>query len=135
MHLRNRDSIPNYSKRPHNQYDITPIELPIYLSLTSIQHLIQYCTTNEIDLTWGTWNIDTHRVFSEFLPGIGLDFDLSSYVDTLTGLISDPDELPCHADERAASGDLFDKAADRQHLGYHNNIHIAEAFMGQVSKN
>jgi hypothetical protein len=135
VHLLNRDSIPSYSKRPHNQYDITPIELPIYLSITSIQHLIQYCSTNKIDLTWGTWSKDTHLAFSEFLPAIGLRLDMSSYVDTFTGLIGQPTELSCHANEGAESSDLFEKAADQKHLGYHNNIHIAESFMGQVSKN
>jgi hypothetical protein len=133
VHLRNRYSIPNYSKRPHNQYDITPIELPIYLSITAIQHLIQYCTARGIDLTWGTWDTDTHRTFLEFLPAIGLHFDLSSYVDTFTEV--DTDKRSCHLEEKPNSGDLFDKAADSQHLGYHNNIHIAEAFMKQVSKN
>lgn len=133
VHLRNRYSVPNYSKRPHNQYDITPIELPIYLSITAIQHLIQYCTASGIDLTWGTWDTDTHRTFLEFLPAIGLHFDLSSYVDTFTEV--DTDKRSCHLEEKPNSGDLFDKAADSQHLGYHNNIHIAEAFMKQVSKN
>lgn len=74
---------PKYSKKPHLFEDIISSDNAVYLAMSNIRMLEQYCKVAGIELLWGTWN----GAFSNIVEDEGLSdlYDFSSYVSMEAG--------------------------------------------------
>lgn len=123
---------PKYSKRPHLLQDILTVEHAVFYSFQMLGMLIQYCSANNINLVWGTWDIRTETIVKE-LKSRETDFDLSGYVwglDSLVRKYADDKKPPeCHLKERKKYAETFIVGSDESgHMGVHSHMHIAERF-------
>lgn len=130
-------SKPKYSKREHRWEDIIPKELPLYLSMSQLQMLLQYCKDLGIRLAWGTWVQELDDFFVNLQKSshnVGGIYD--SYVPMNIG---DPDIFGryatklCHLDVKAANPHIFMEGLDRMpgkngHMGSHMHAHVADEF-------
>lgn len=125
-------SYPKYIKRPYQLADILPIEQTVFYGFQMLGMLIQYCSTNNIKLAWGSWHIGTESIVNE-IKSMGVNFDISSYVFGIDRLIRDyadyRKEPNCHLEEYAKAPETFIVGSDESgHMGVHSHMHVADRF-------
>jgi hypothetical protein len=118
-----------YAKLPTHPENILSYPNSLYVNLTYIKILEQYCKSNNINFVWSTWSGGTtwshlhtdESVFNEI-------FEFFSKI-VLTGI----ENLDCHKENK--DNPYFNIAYDNSHIGIHANLHIAENFMKVINDN
>lgn len=151
---------PKYIKKPFAYEDVMSVETSYFYSLKAIQMLEQLCDAMDIKLYWGAfWDLDSDMLsklsdneygyYNSFIgvepgrwerrhEGSGKD----QYIQRIESPNQDSQEIDtnCHEDHRGIFPEHFDMASDIEygiegaHYGYHRNLHIAEKFLGALSK-
>lgn len=133
---------PQYGKRPYDITKVIPYEAAIYLSMMSINYLIEYCNASNIKLFFSTWYQDTDKFFSIKLerktdPRFSTlcDLDMSGYTKIIGDLETfkrDPQWIvECHDNDMNKPD--WDVGLDRAgHMGVHMHLHFAEAFYKRI---
>jgi hypothetical protein len=149
---------PKYVKRPYDMNSVIPEEFAVMLSIHAIHSLIDYCSSNKIQLRWSTWN----PIFSDYIElnkdKISTDNyvsvknnDWHLYKKNKNGFFYHAVEAEgnvcfekecrtwakCHSNLREEWPNNFDIGTDTgtrgspkdPHWGVHRHAHIAEAFM------
>jgi hypothetical protein len=118
---------PKFSKLPHEIIEVLPYEAALYLSLTSIKHLIEYCKIGEIPLFMSSWYPSTEEIF---LKKKELSLSTPEYLsfDLADDFYEDPRRINyCHSNTHNL--EFWDKGLDvAMHMGAHQHIHFAELF-------
>jgi hypothetical protein len=137
-------SWPKYGKRPYDVSKTIPYESVLYLSMMSINHLIEYCSALNIDLFFTTWYPDTNLIFSEKVKrwkkslaskdGYN-NLDMSGYLElkNLNGFYNNQHSIDCHQDEKDNSTNNWYVGTDLgSHIGAHQHLHYAEMFVAAI---
>lgn len=134
---------PTYSKRPYDITKVISYEAVLYMSMMSINHLIDYCKAAKIKLVLTTWYPDTDRFLSE-KKAKTLDtatrydntLDMSDYIvlEDLDLLLRSANLVTeCHQDLPHNSD--WDYALDKaRHMGVHMHTHLAEMLHKKISE-
>lgn len=116
------NSFKKIAKSPYNLEEILPVDVSIFYSMMFIQMLEQYCASNNIKLSWTTYDLPSW------------DSDQAKNKEAINspnfliidGLATWHPRKKCH--QGLSMEENFENAADNFHPGLHKNIHIAEAF-------
>jgi hypothetical protein len=135
---------PRYAKRPYDISKTIPYESVLYLSMMSINHLIEYCSALNINLFFTTWYPDTNLIFSEKVKrwkkslaskdGYN-NLDMSGYLElkNLNGFYNNQHSIDCHQDEKDNSTNNWYVGTDLgSHIGAHQHLHYAEMFVAAI---
>lgn len=135
------DSVPKYSRVPHNVEEIIPRTLVSYLNIKSILALEAFCRLAKINLIYSTWSSKTDAIISSANRGAkALGFNQpfpnyieSSYKDNFVNGGYASNSLPekCHLD--LANHPLYEQGKN-DHMGVHAQLHIAEDFIKELTK-
>lgn len=135
------DSVPKYSRVPHNVEEIIPRTLVSYLNIKSILSLEAFCRLAKINLIYSTWSSKTDAIISSANRGakaLGLDqpfpnYINSSYKDNFVngGYASNALPEKCHLD--LANHSLYEHGRN-DHMGIHAQLHIAKDFIEELTK-
>jgi hypothetical protein len=138
---------PKYSKRPYDISTSIPYESALYLSMMSINHLIEYCSVANIDLFFTTWYLDTNLILSEkakrYKESLGTSseynkLDMSGYLEleNLDLFFYHLEHEKCHKEEEENSGsNNWSVGTDTgRHMGAHQHMHYAEMFSDAIKK-
>lgn len=139
---RNFDSLPKYSKLPHQVENVLSPDYVYWNALKAIQVLEQYCEVAGINLYWSVWDSPTYKAIS-YMREIDntyykdmIDIGSSDWVQKKIGDSYKDSYINqyCHAEVEEKYKDVFHIAADRAHFGVHKNTHFAEAFIKEMSE-
>jgi hypothetical protein len=149
---------PKYIKRPYKMDSVIPEEFAIMLSIHAIHSLIDYCSSNKIQLRWSTWSpgfsdyieLNKNKIFTDNYVSIKNN-NWHHYKKNENGFFYHELEArdgvcfredcttwaKCHFDLRDQWPNNFDIGTDTgsptkhkdPHWGVHRHAHIAEAFM------
>lgn len=133
-------SPPSISKKPHVVEEIIPPEHYLYENIKAIKSLETLCDAANINLTWGTWDMDFSLVL-KYLGHYGYTF--KSYVDVeamkwkrdiAIGDVYTPSNNSCHVSdyEWFNHGSDNEYGIDHAHFGAHRHLHYAEKFLDKI---
>lgn len=133
--------IPNYSKKPHNLYELLPYEVAFYHSMMALNSLIQYCKALNVELYISTWEPWTQELFNYIKltsTTQRINLDLSSFFE-FENLANFPATLRgvgCHQEEEYSyEGNNWELSRDGTgHMGVHQHLHFAESFLQELEK-
>lgn len=126
-----------YSKRPYDITKVLSYESALYLTMMSINYLIEYCKSANIHLVFTTWYPDADKFLSEKKRRTlsaehkaRNKMDMSGYtpLNDIETCIWYPEELgDCHLNEENLP--FWDYGLDKPgHMGAHAHLHFAELF-------
>lgn len=133
---------PKYNKRPYDISTSVPYEAALYLSMMSINHLIEYCSVANIDLFFTTWYLDTDLTFLEKIKKhkkmqkqstdyVGLDMSGYLRLENLETFYYGPELVECHKEHKKYNN--WDRGTDTGgHMGAHQHLHYAEMFYNAI---
>lgn len=129
LHIGDDYNFSKISKVPHKATDVIPWKQALYEGIQSILILDQYCKANNIYFKYSSWHFETNMLLKilkdhrkeyqnfcepEFLNIQNIDFEF---------------ETKCHLQLiNKTSENVWSIAIDKEHLGVHKHIHIAEMF-------
>jgi hypothetical protein len=120
---------PKLSKSPHKVEEILSYESSLYLSIVSINHLIEYCNIGNIDLYISTWDPGTAEFFT-LLGKINKRFKYH-LIDNLEDFSAGSKIRDCH--EMTSLVDYWDIGVDKaRHMGAHQHLHYKELFFNLI---
>lgn len=120
-----------YIKKPYDLYEVTPFELPFYLSAQSLATLISFCKAADIQLIWSSWNQGVLNLYKALsLEGYNeLDVSGFMYRDTQERHQFVESHSDCHLDLKNKYPQNFHEAfGNPHHMTLHEHVHLAEAF-------
>jgi len=127
---------PDYVKRPYFVEDVISSDFAYYLSIKSIEHLIQYCKSSNIVLLWSTWQKNTLSMLLDMIEKNGINYDNFISIDTIDNLdLLNKKECNLHENLKNENPKIFEKGGDYEnddtpyHFGTHQHMHIAESFI------
>ena len=120
------------SKSPHDPEDVIPWTLPLYNNLQSILFLQQYCKTNNIYFKYFSWDY-TFNIILKLLKNNFIEYSNYCEPEHLSFSPKHFKNIECHLDiKNNYSKEIWNHGIDKEHIGIHQHIHIAETFIKEL---
>lgn len=120
------------SKSPYDPVNVLPWTFSLYHNLQSILLLQQYCNTNNIYFKYSSWDYNANILLKLLKNNFS---EYSNYCEptTLDFLPSTFFTQDCHLDiQDQFSKNIWNAGIDKEHMGIHQHIHIAERFIEEL---